>query len=283
MNDHSDAVDDVLAAFDEHLAHRGPRPTLDHLAPGDRQVAEELMRLMETARSIDPAASAPSLESLLAGTPFVGALATLSPVPSVLHQVQDVVAGVDPRVEVSLDGEGFVSFAYLDLLAHFYPVDSDEPTASEEALRALFDDDVDVDLVGLVAMGTSELLTRVVSRYDVDPTVSTSASRPYEPAAALPLPLVLAARSILEQSAPEWGEFGLAEATLEIDIVGLQTEIANVLVAEESKRRYQGDKALAYRSLAGHEHRLVHLVATASRPDAGEAAAELDRTARQVA
>ena len=285
MNDHSNAVDDVLAAFDEHLAHRGPRPTLDHLAPGDRQVAEELMRLMETARWIDPAASAPSLEALLAGTPFIGALApaTASPVPSVLHQVQEVVAGVDPRVEVSLDGEGFVSFAYLDLLARFYPVDSDEPTANEEALRALFDDDVDVDLVGLVATGTSELLTRVVSRYDVDPTVSTSASRPYEPAAALPLPLALAARSILEQSAPEWGEFGLAEATLEVDIAGLQTEIANVLVAEESKRRYQGDKALAYRSLAGHEHRLVQLVATASRPDASEAAAELDRTARQVA
>lgn len=285
MNHHSDAVDDVLAAFDEHLDHGGPRPTLDHLAPGDRQVAEELMRLMESGRWIDPAASAPSLEALLAGTPFADALtpAWPSPATSVLHQVAKVVADVDPRVDVSLRAEGFVSFAYLDLLARFHLVDSEDPATTVEALRALFDDDVDVDLIGLVAPGTSELLTRVVSRYDVDPTVTTSSSRPHESAASLPLPLALAARAILEQSAPEWGEFGLAVATLEVDIAGLQTEIAHVLVAEESKRRYQGDKALAYRSLAGHEHLLVQLVATASRPDAGEAAAELDRAARQVA
>jgi len=70
----NDAVDGVLAAFSDHLERGGPRPPLDHLDSHDRQLAENLMRLMETGRGIDPSASAPSLEGLLAGTEFADAL-----------------------------------------------------------------------------------------------------------------------------------------------------------------------------------------------------------------
>ena len=82
---------------------------------------------------------------------------------------------------------GFVSFGYLDLLARFYPLDTDDPRLPEDALRALFDADSYVDLVALVAAPTSELLTRVVSRYDVDPTISTAATGSVSPAPVLPL------------------------------------------------------------------------------------------------
>ena len=65
MSDHNDAVDDdVLAAFS------------DHLDSHDRQLAGNLMRLMETGRGIDPSVSTPSLEALLAGTEFVDNLRT---------------------------------------------------------------------------------------------------------------------------------------------------------------------------------------------------------------
>jgi len=67
------AVDDVLEAFSDHLEHGAPRPSLDHLDSHNRQLAENLMRLMETGRGIDPSASAPSLEALLAGTEFADA------------------------------------------------------------------------------------------------------------------------------------------------------------------------------------------------------------------
>jgi hypothetical protein len=70
------AVDDVLAAFSDHLNRGTPLPALDYLEPRDRQLAEDLMRLMETARRIDPSALAPSLDALLAGTEFADALAT---------------------------------------------------------------------------------------------------------------------------------------------------------------------------------------------------------------
>ena len=286
MKGNSDAVDDVLAAFSDHLDHGAPRPPLDHLGPRDRQLAENLMRLMETGRRIDPSASAPSLEALLAGTEFADALPPAAPPAEapVLHRMQDLLTEVDPRAEVHVDDEGFLSFGYLDLLARFHPLDTDDPWLPQDALTALFDADCYVDLVALVAARTGELLTRVVSRYDVDPTISTAANRP---ASAVPviLPLALACRAILEHSAPEWGVFGLDNAAPDvIDIAELETQIATQLVAEEAKRRYQGDKALAYRGLVGHEHRLVRLITTGTRRENQvDPAAEVDRVARQVA
>lgn len=286
MNSHSDAVDAVLAAFSDHLEHGIPRPALDHLDRHDQQVAEDLMRLMETGRRIDPSASAPSLEALLVGTEFADALAPTGPTSEapVLHRIHNLLTEVDPRAEVRVDDEGFVSFGYLDLLARFHPLETDDPWLPEDALHALFDADSYVDLVALVAVQTRELLTRVVSRYDVDPTISTAANR--APSAAPPvLPLVLACRAILEDSAPEWGEFGLDRVALHLgDVVELETQIAIRMVAEEAKRRYQGDKAVAYRGLVGHEQQLVGLITTATRRgDSVDLATEVDRLARQVA
>ncbi|TFV90107.1 hypothetical protein E4P40_07775 [Blastococcus sp. CT_GayMR20] len=286
MNSHSDAVDAVLAAFSDHLEHGASRPTLDHLDRRDRQLVEDLMRLMETGRWIDPSASAPSLEALLAGTEFAE---SLPPAPStskvpVLHRMQKLLADVDPRVEVNVHDDGFVSFGYLDLLARFHPLDTDDPWLAGDALRAMFDADSYVDLVALVATQTDELLARVVSRYDVDPTISTASNRPARPPRPV-LPLALAARSILEVSAPEWGEFGLNGGALPVgDVAELGAQIATQVVAEEAKRRYQGDKALAYRGLVGHEQRLVKLISTATgRGSSIDLAAAIDRFARQVA
>jgi hypothetical protein len=285
MNGHNDAVDDVLAAFSDHREHGAPRPALDSLNPHDRRLAEELMRLMETSGGIDPSASAPSLEALLADTEFADALPVAAPTPGapVLHRIRDLLTDVDSRADVRVDDEGFVSFGYLDLLARFHPLESDDPSLPDSALRALFDADAYVDLVALVATQTGELLTRVVSRYDVDPTISTAATRP-APWAPPVLPLALAARAILELSAPEWGEFDLDRVARDhVDVVDLELDIATRVVAEEAKRRYQGDKAVAYRGLVGHEHRLVELITTATRPgEPVDLVAEVDHLVRQV-
>jgi len=286
MNGHNDAVDAVLAAFSDHLEHGSPRPTLDHLDLQDRRLAEQLMRLTETGRRIDPSASAPSLEALLAGSEFADDLvrAASAPEAPILDRVQALLTDVDPRAEVQVDDEGFVSFGYLDLLARFHPLDSEDPSLPGDALRALFDADSYVDLVALVAAQTDELLTRVVSRYDVDPTISTAANRSASPAPSI-LPLALASRAILEHSAPEWGEFSLDPAAADLVVIAdLEADIAARIVAQEAKRRYQGDKALAYRGLVGHEHRLVELITIATRPgNPVDLASEVDRLARRVA
>ncbi|HEX8001580.1 MAG TPA: hypothetical protein VF519_02680 [Mycobacteriales bacterium] len=287
MNGNHDAVDDVIAAFSDHLAHGSPRPTLDHLGAQDRQLAEDLMRLMESARGIDPSASAPSLEALLAGTEFAAALAPAAPGQRpILDQVQDVLTGVDSRVEVHVDDDsGLVTMSYLDLVAHFHLVDDEAPSLPDDAIRKLFDADVDVDLIGIVATRAADLDVRVVSRYDVDRTITTSAHRPVTPTSPSVLPLALAARAILEHSAPEWGEFDLDRADLDtVDVTDLQTEIAARIVTAEAKRRYQGDKALAYRGFVGHEQRLVELVATGTRQgESVDLEAAVERLARQVA
>ena len=86
-------VDDVLAAFSDHLERGGPRPPLDHLDSHDRQLAENLMRLMETGRGIDPSASAPSLEELLAGTEFMDAEGSVLSSGDVVNDRDDVDEG----------------------------------------------------------------------------------------------------------------------------------------------------------------------------------------------
>lgn len=286
MKRNSDAVDDVLAAFSDHLEHGSPRPALDHLDPRDRRLAEELMRMMETGRWIDPSASAPSLEALLAGTEFADALPPVAPPVEapILHRMQDLLTDVDPRVETHIDDRGFLSFGYLDLLAQFHPLDTDDPRLPDDALRALFDADSNVDLLALVAVRTDELLTRVITRYTVDRTVSTTAHHPVSPVPAV-LPLALAGRAIIEESAPEWGEFGLDHAAPDlVDVGAVELDVATRVLAEEAKRRYQGDKAVAYRSLVGNERRLVELLTTATRPGQPvDLAAEVDHFIRQVA
>jgi hypothetical protein len=286
MKRNSDAVDDVLAAFSDHLEHGTPRPGLDHLDSRDRRLVEDLMRLMEAGQWVDPSASAPSLEALLAGTEFADALPPVVPPVEapILHRMQDLLTDVDPRAETHIDDKGFLSFGYLDVLAQFHPLDTDDPSLPESALRALFDADSNVDLLALVAVRTDELLTRVITRYDVDPTVSTAAHRPVSPVPAV-LPLALAGRAILEASAPEWGEFGLDHAAPDlVDVGAVELDVATRVLAEEAKRRYQGDKAVAYRSLVGNERRLVELITTATRPGKPvDLAAAVDHLIRQVA
>lgn len=292
-----DAVDAVLAAFDDHLENGTARPTLDHLDPRDRGIAEELMRLMETGRVIDPSASAPSLEALLAGTEFAEALTlepqempNLAPAPedpdsAGMDRLRDVLSAVDSRADIVVDSKGFVCLTYLDLRVRFQLIEGVEPVVGDHTLIALFDADLDVDIVGIVAAGTPELITRVVSRYDTDATVTTAAGRPVLPPP--PLPAVLAVRRILEDCAPEWGTFDMGRELHDdvVDVASLQVRLADQFVGQETRRRYRGDKALAYRSLVGHEHRLAALVATASRTAKRplDLAAEVDRIARQVA
>jgi len=91
---------------------------------------------------------------------------------------------------------------------------------------------------------------------------------------------------MLGRNSPEWGGFEFDGGSVDnvVDVTSLAAHLATELVADEAKRRYQGDKALAYRSL-GHERRLAELVATASLPHEVpfDLVAEVDRIARQAA
>ncbi|HSK97605.1 MAG TPA: hypothetical protein VK891_13380 [Euzebyales bacterium] len=74
MTEPDDRVDAVVAAFLDHLEGLGVAPALDGLDADERARAEALISSLEAGRGIDPSASRPSLEQLLAGTPLATAL-----------------------------------------------------------------------------------------------------------------------------------------------------------------------------------------------------------------
>lgn len=293
MTKHEDAVDAVIEAFLDYLEGAGIRPTLDHLTEEDRRRAEALMQAMEAGRGIDPHASRPPVEALLAGTRLTGLLTADGTLPGVadLATVRDVLAGVDNRAQVAIDpagAQGTVVYCYLDFRARFMLVDSETLAitgGTQAMVAALFDQDGDVARVGVVAARSTELLTVMLSSDDVGSTVTTPRGEPHVPSEP-PLPLTLAARRMIEQCAPEWQPFDFDSALLRHpDVHAIAAETAARVIGREAARSYRGDKARAYRALAGRENLFAGLAAKVSAPGAQavDYAEETDRIARTAA
>ena len=272
MSDHDDPVDAVILAFLDHLEGAAPRPSLDHLSDTDRVRAEALLAGLVTGRGIDPNASRPSVESLLVDTPLAGLFPPVNAISAVkvvnLTTVQRALSEVDSRARVDIDSpSATVVYSYLDLRARFLLVPADMPVVTEEvraAVEALFDADPDTSRVGVVAARSDELVTQVLSADDVGPTITTPRGEPHlrwDPR----LPLVLAARRILEQSAPEWPSFDFDQAhTGVLDLNITAAEIARRVIEREAARSYRGDKRRAYKALVGHERVFAELVVRVS-------------------
>jgi len=284
----TDPVDAAVLAFLDHLESGAPRPDLDHLAQPDRARVRTIVNGLVTARGIDPRAERPAIESLLDGTPLAGLLPA--------HTTGDVTAvrrllrGVDHRATVDIDPapeHPTVVLSYLDLRARFLLVPSDAPTVTAGVrglVEAIFDGDPDTSRVGIVASASPELLTQVLSVDDVADTITTPRGERHtrrEP----PLPLALAARRLLEQSAPEWPSFDFDRANSSpLDVAGVAAEIAGRIIARESARSYRGDKRRAHRALLGHEHLFADLVVkVAAQGSAIDLDEEISRITRAAA
>ncbi len=271
MSESDDPVDPVILAFLDHLEGLGPRPTLDHLAAADRVRATAHLDGMSTARGLDPYRSRPTVHALLADTPMAPLLPALRE-PAVAdvdpRTLWTVLSEVDSRARVEIDGPDVV-FAYLDLRARFLLVSAATPVVDEDVralVRRRFDADPDTSRVGVVAAGSAELLTQLLAADELGDTITTPRGGPHvrwEPV----LPLALAARRMLEQSAPEWPSFDFDEAWTEaLDVTGIAADIARRLVAHESGRSYRGDKRRAYQALLGQEQAFAELVARVAGP-----------------
>jgi hypothetical protein len=270
--DHDDPVDAVILAFLDHLEGVAPQPTLEHLSGSDRVRAETLMDSLVAGRGIDPRRPRPSVESLLIDTPLAGLLPALKPAGSAdLAAVRRVLAGVDSRARVDIDAGGSVCdtvvYSYLDLRARFLLVASDGPVVTDNVravVETLFDVDPDTSRVGVVAAHSDDLVTRVLSADDVGHTITTPRGEPHV-RWDRPLPLALAARRMLEQSAPEWPSFDFDQALGEaLDVTTVAADIAGRVITREASRSYRGDKRRAYKALLGHERAFADLVARVS-------------------
>jgi hypothetical protein len=281
MSEYDDPVDAVILAFLAYMEGVAPRPTLDHLADKDRLRAAAYLDGIAVARGIDPYTSRPAIESLLADTPLAGLLPALRHTGvdgadvdgADLAMVRTVLVGVDGRAQVEIDADiamgASVVFAYLDLRARFLLVPNATPVVTEEvraAVKSLFDGDPDTSRVCVVATRSGDLLTQVLAADEIGHTITTPRGEPHlrwDP----PLPLAMAARRMLEQSAPEWPAFDFDEARIEaLDVSSVAAGIARRIIAHESARSYRGDKRRAYKALVGHEHVLAELVARIAEP-----------------
>lgn len=80
MTEH-DPVDAVIAAYHDYLENGGTEPSLDHLDEDQRREAAELIDLIKDVRGVDFYRSAPSLDTLLAGTDLAQVYAEMHGVP----------------------------------------------------------------------------------------------------------------------------------------------------------------------------------------------------------
>lgn len=274
MRDHDDPVDAVILAFLDHLEGVAARPTLEQLTDADRVRAEAFLDGLVAGRGIDPHGSRPSVESLLVGTPLAGLLPALNTADAGgadLAAVQRVLGGVDSRAWVDIDSDGSVCatvvYSYLDLRARFLLVPTATPVITKDVralVTTLFVSDPDTARVGVVAARSDELMTQVLSADEVGETITTPRGEPHVRWYP-PLPLALAARRMLEQSAPEWPSFDLDPARSEaLDLTTVAAVIARRVIQHQSARSYRGDKRRAYKALVGHERLFAELVARVS-------------------
>lgn len=294
MSKKTDPVDDVMLAFLDYLEGAAARPTLDHLTEHDRARAQRLMNSLQAGRGIDPHASRPSVEALLAGA---GLTTLLDPANNVtagavdLTTVRDVLSAIDERAQVDIESHGvhggMVVYTYLDLRARFLLVDTDTPAVSND-LRALvetlFEADPDTVRVGLVARN-GELVTQLLSADDLGATITTPLGLPHTDWRS-PLPLALAVRRMLEHSAPEWDQFDFDETLSDpLDITAIAAAAARAVIERQAARAYRGDKARAYRSLVGQEAVFAELIARFSSrgSDTIDLDAEMTRIVREAA
>lgn len=262
-------VEQVVQAYLDYLEGLGPEPLLEELNSGERNQATALINSLRAGRGIDPYASRPPLEALLAGTEFEGALTTRGTMRELVDVVTvcDVLTASAPKAEAAIDiaGDGTetVIFDYLDLRARFVLVPGGVAVLTDQAralAQRLLDQDPFTSYVGLVSSEDPELTTQLLTATDLGPTVTTP--RGNTQAGWLPmLPLEWAAQQVLERGAPEWEPFEFEPgAVAALDVSAIAIEIARQVIEREASRSYRGDKSLAYKSLAGQEGEFSELV-----------------------
>jgi hypothetical protein len=185
-----------------------------------------------------------------------------------LTAVRRVLDTVDDRALIDVDhATSTVVYSYLDFRARFLVVAAAVPIVDDtvrRAVEALFDADPDTSRVGVVAAGSDELVTQVLSADDLGTTITAPDGGPHVRRAPR-LPLALAARQLLEQAAPDWPSFDADRAHGGVlDLTTVAAEIARTVIAREAGRSYRGDKKRAYRELAGREQAFAEIVVRVS-------------------
>jgi hypothetical protein len=217
MTASDDRVDAVVEAFIDHLEGLGEAPALDDLDVEERARAEALIGSLEAGRGIDPYASRPSLEQLLAGTPLETALEAHDgdPRDDLLHRIRDRLTLYAPfHVDIWPDnaaaaigiGSDFVALVSAQRLRIQIRSDVEpsrlaslDPAAVAGPLYGAFPDTAGV----IVVHPGDELSSIAVDPFDTEPYIETPAGTVARPVMHRPImPLEDTVRSYLDEIAP---------------------------------------------------------------------------------
>lgn len=191
-NSSDDRIAEVVAAFLDYLHGEGEEPSLDDLGPEERAQADELIANLKAARGINPYASPPSLEQLLAGTPLEHALQG----ETVAVEVSEGELLRQVRAQLDLYSP-FHASVWRDLAAETSDVRSDfVALIGPHRLRIQVRDDLE-DVQALAALDPADAAGAVYGRFPdtagvivmyPDEDLSSVAIDPFDPEYCIEIP-----------------------------------------------------------------------------------------------
>lgn len=277
MTNSDDRIGPVIEAFLDYLDGEGDEPSLDDLDAEERAQAEDLIANLKAGRGINPYASRPSLEHLLAGTPLEDVLHA-EPVPAdrspaeLLDEIRTQLALYSPlHADVWKDEAADASavrstFVVLIGSQRFrIQVRSDIPNAAAlarldpaEAAGPVYGRFPDTAGV-IVLYPDDDLSSLAIDPFDPEYCIETPAGTVERPSVHRPvMPLADTVRSYLDEIAPT------LDATVDADVVFDSdvdtTELARAVamqaiesVVNDGRRARIDAKQNAWSALGEHE------------------------------
>jgi hypothetical protein len=248
-----DPVDEVIQAYLDHLEKGAPRPSLDHLTPEQRQLAEDLINSLHAGRGINPYQSRPSVRALLAESEFGSAVAPPVNVGLTVDAIRtDVVSSLGSTSEPIADGaaqnegvrsDAVIRYATLRIRVQFR---DDIATSADLALvdprvaaAPVFGRFAETPAIVLV-IGDEELSSVAIDPFDTEEFIGTPDGQTYPPRITRPvLPLFDTLRRLVDELAPDITVDDVAnerEAIELTEIINAECAAASAAVIEEGKK-----------------------------------------------
>ena len=256
----NDPVDAVIAAYHDYLENGGTEPSLDHLDEDQRREAVELIDLMKDVRGVDFYRSAPSLDTVLAGTDLEHKIEPPVTVGLSLDAIRaDVVSALgaasEPMVDSAAEDEGVrsnavsrygplrIRYQYRDDVASAGDLALVDPREAVGGVHGRFPETAATVLV----IGDPELSSVAIDQYDTEEFIGSPDGRIHPPRIARPvLPLFDTLRQLVEELAPDLSVDDVADGHDPVELAAMiEAECRDAcaaIVAEGNKSRTDAKK-----------------------------------------
>lgn len=266
----NDPVDAVIAVYHDYLENGGTEPSLDHLDEDQRREAAELIDLIKDVRGVDFYRSAPSLDTLLAGTdlehkidPPVTAGLSLDAIR--VDVVSALGAASEPIVDGAAEDEGVrsnavsrygplrIRFQFRDDIASAAELALVNPREAVGAVHGRFSETAATVLI----IGDPELSSVAIDQYDTEEFIGSPDGRIHPPRLTRPvLPLFDTLRRLVDELAPDLSVDDFADDHEPVDladIIEAECSDACAAIVAEGRKSHTDAKKEEWPAFEGRE------------------------------